>query len=65
MVATIIEPLRADWDQALSTAERQKSEGRIKDAVATIRAFHDALCRTRILDPACGTGISCTCRWNW
>ena len=56
VVATIIEPLRADWDQALSTAERQKSEGRIKDAVATVAAFHDALCRTRVLDPACGTG---------
>ncbi len=35
VVATVIEPLRADWDRALSTAERQKSEGRIKDAVAT------------------------------
>ena len=56
VVATVIEPLRADWDQALSTAERQKSEGRIKDAVATVAAFHDALCRTRVLDPACGTG---------
>ena len=56
VVATIIEPLRADWDRALSTAERQKSEGRIKDAVATITAFHATLCRTRILDPACGTG---------
>ena len=28
----------------------------MKDAVATITAFHEALCRTRILDPACGTG---------
>ena len=56
VVATIIEPLRADWDRALSTAERQKSEGRLKDAVATIAAFHELLCRTRILDPACGTG---------
>ncbi|MEJ0015566.1 MAG: DNA methyltransferase [Acetobacteraceae bacterium] len=56
VVATIIEPLRADWDRALSTAERQKAEGRVKDAVATITAFHETLCRTRILDPACGTG---------
>ena len=31
-------------------------EGRIKDAVATISAFHDELCKTRVLDPACGTG---------
>ncbi|HEY1935590.1 MAG TPA: type IIL restriction-modification enzyme MmeI [Acetobacteraceae bacterium] len=56
VVATIIEPLRADWDQALSTAERQKSEGRLQHAEATIRAFHVKLCNTRVLDPACGTG---------
>jgi hypothetical protein len=56
VVATIMEPLRADWDRALSTAERQKSEGRLKDSVTTIAAFHETLCRTRILDPACGTG---------
>jgi hypothetical protein len=56
VVATIMEPLRADWAQALSTAERQKSEGRAPDAIATIKAYHDKLCATRILDPACGTG---------
>ena len=56
VVATVIEPLRADWDRALSTAERQKAEGRMNDAVSTITAFHEALCRTRVLDPACGTG---------
>jgi hypothetical protein len=56
VVATIIEPLRIDWAQALSTAERQKSEGRAADAIATIKAYHDKLCATRVLDPACGTG---------
>jgi hypothetical protein len=56
VVSTIIEPLRADWAQALSTAERQKSEDRAPDAIATIKAYHDKLCATRILDPACGTG---------
>jgi SAM-dependent methyltransferase len=55
-VATIIEPLREDWNQVLSTAERQKGEGRKKDAIGTVRTFHDKLCETRILDPACGTG---------
>ena len=24
--------------------------------MTTVRAFHDKLCQTRILDPACGTG---------
>ncbi|MGA3403752.1 MAG: type IIL restriction-modification enzyme MmeI, partial [Acetobacteraceae bacterium] len=56
VVATVIEPLRSDWEQALSTAERQKSAGRAKEAAATLRAFHAKLCLTRILDPACGTG---------
>jgi len=56
VVATVIEPLRADWTQVLATAERQKSERRDGDAIATVRGFHEQLCRTRILDPACGTG---------
>jgi hypothetical protein len=56
VVATIIEPLRADWANVLSTVERQRAEGRGKDSVATVAAFHEKLCKTRILDPACGTG---------
>ncbi|WP_363346501.1 DNA methyltransferase [Methylocystis echinoides] len=56
VVATVIEPLREDWAAALATAERQKSEGRCEAAVATVAAFHDRLCATRVLDPACGTG---------
>jgi hypothetical protein len=56
VVATIIEPLRSDWANVLSTVERQRAEGRAKDGVATVAAFHETLCKTRILDPACGTG---------
>ncbi|HEY1613800.1 MAG TPA: DNA methyltransferase [Rhizomicrobium sp.] len=56
VVSTIIEPLRADWANALATVERQKSERRDQDAIATVRAFHEKLCSTRVLDPACGTG---------
>ncbi len=56
VVATVIEPLRADWDHVQASAERQKAEGRAADAAATVRSFHEQLCRTRILDPACGTG---------
>jgi len=56
VVPTIIEPLRADWAQVLSTAERQKAEGRDADAVKSVRSFHEKLCITRVLDPACGTG---------
>ncbi len=56
VVATAIEPLRADWDRVQASADRQKSEGRGTAAIETVKAFHDVLCRTRILDPACGTG---------
>lgn len=56
VIATIIDPLRAEWAQVLSTAERQKAGARGKDAAATVKAFHDKLCATRVLDPACGTG---------
>ena len=56
VVATVVEPLRADWTQTLATVERQKSEGRDKEAIASVQAFHDKLCKTRVLDPAAGTG---------
>lgn len=56
VVATVIESLRADWGNVLATVERQKAERRDKDAIATVLAFHEKLCTTRILDPACGTG---------
>ncbi|WP_201838921.1 class I SAM-dependent DNA methyltransferase [Microvirga zambiensis] len=54
--ATIMEPLREDWQNALRKAEHAKEIGDEKAAVATIRAFHRQLCATRVLDPACGTG---------
>lgn len=56
MIATVIDPLRAEWDAARSTADRQKSEGKNDAAIKTVQAFHDKLCETRVLDPACGTG---------
>ena len=56
VIATVIEPLRADWDAARGTAERQRYEGRVSEAIATVAGFHAALCATRVLDPACGTG---------
>jgi hypothetical protein len=56
VIATIIDPLRAEWGQVLSTAERQKAEARNHAAVKTVQEFHDRLRETRVLDPACGTG---------
>lgn len=56
VIATIVDPLRAEWAEVLSTAERQKADGRAADAVVTVQTFHNRLCDTRVLDPACGTG---------
>lgn len=56
VIATIIDPLRADWAGVMAVAERQKSEGRAQEAIKTVRAFHQRLCDLRVLDPACGTG---------
>ena len=56
VIATVIDPLRSEWDNARSTADRQKAEGKADAAIKTVQAFHDTLCETRVLDPACGTG---------
>ena len=53
---TIMEPLRADWQAALTKAETAREDGDEKKAAAIVRAFHHQLCATRVLDPACGTG---------
>ena len=53
---TVMEPLRADWNAAQLKAGDAKERGDLSEAVAAVRAFHHALCTTRVLDPACGTG---------
>ncbi|QIG79215.1 class I SAM-dependent DNA methyltransferase [Stakelama tenebrarum] len=54
--ATIIQPLKDEWEGAvLGTVERERES----DPQAAIRAVHDfhvKLAKTRVLDPACGTG---------
>ncbi|SER56735.1 DNA methyltransferase [Rhizobium sp. NFR03] len=55
VIATVIDPLRLEWAGIRATADRQKTEGREKQAIASVQAFHDRLCNLRILDPACGT----------
>jgi hypothetical protein len=54
--ATVMGPLREDWQNALRKAEHAKETGDEKAAIAIVRAFHRQLCATRVLDPACGTG---------
>jgi len=56
VVATILEPLKAEWANVQATAEGKRAEGDPKGAAAVVRSFHEKLCEIRILDPACGTG---------
>ena len=47
--ATVMEPLREDWQNALRKAEHAKETGDEQAAIATVRAFHRQLCATRVL----------------
>jgi hypothetical protein len=56
VIPTIIEPLRADWEEVKAQVEDQRKAGDMDGALQTIKKFHHKLCTTRVLDPACGTG---------
>ncbi|MBK8456835.1 MAG: class I SAM-dependent DNA methyltransferase [Phyllobacteriaceae bacterium] len=56
VIAVVMEPLRADWAAARATAERLTLEGDRKGGTKVVRDFRDRLAKTRVLDPACGTG---------
>ena len=51
-----MEPLRAEWAKAFGDGGTQKSRRATPRRAAKVQAFHDKLCETRVLDPACGTG---------
>jgi len=56
VVETVIAPLREDWRAVLGAAQQARDNGDARKALALVEGFHEALCRTRVLDPACGTG---------
>jgi SAM-dependent methyltransferase len=56
VVETVIAPLREDWRAVLGAAQQARDGGDPRKALALVEAFHEELCRTRVLDPACGTG---------
>ncbi len=56
VIATVLEPLKAEWTNVQGAAENVRAGGDSKGAAAIIQAFHEKLCETKILDPACGTG---------
>ena len=51
VVPTIIEPLRTDWEEALTRAHVLEGEGKHQAALQAIKDFHHRLCTTRVLDP--------------
>ncbi len=56
VLPTVIEPLREEWQAAYAGALSAARRGKLADAQETVRAFHEHLCKTRVLDPACGSG---------
>lgn len=56
VVETVIGPLREDWRAVLAAAQQARDGGSASKALELVESFHEALCRTRVLDPACGTG---------
>ena len=53
VVPTVIEPLRAEWDDVYAAAVKLDADGDPKAADGLIRDFHHRLCEVRVLDPAC------------
>ena len=56
VLPTVIEPLRERWANVQAAAIACDDEGDHKGAVKLVRDFQGALCQTRVLDPACGSG---------
>lgn len=56
VVPTIMEPLQEDWAAARVEAQQALETGDRDEARKVVRRFHGELCKTRVLDPACGTG---------
>ena len=53
---TIEEPLRIEWENAQALSVKLRADGKLDGAREIVHAFHQKLCATRVLDPACGSG---------
>jgi hypothetical protein len=56
VLPTVIEPLRAEWENVRAAALTQARAGDLKKARAEVNDFHERLCQVTVLDPACGSG---------
>nr|WP_207148623.1 class I SAM-dependent DNA methyltransferase [Lamprobacter modestohalophilus] len=55
VMPTVIEPLRADWEEVQAAALNYQRQGKPEAALAEVKQFQGQLCQTRVLDPACGS----------
>jgi hypothetical protein len=65
VVATVIEPLRSDWEQVLSTVERQKTAGRAAEAVPRCGRSTTNCARPASWTQPAAAEIFCMSRWSW
>ena len=56
IIPALMDPLREDWGIAQAAASDFFRKGKAADARKIISNFHSRLRKTRVLDPACGSG---------
>ncbi|WP_041523763.1 class I SAM-dependent DNA methyltransferase [Gilvimarinus agarilyticus] len=56
VMPTLIEPLRAEWQTVQVATQAWLQQAKDDKALSELRNFHQKLCNTRVLDPACGSG---------
>jgi hypothetical protein len=56
VIPTVMQPLRKEWEDVQAAASLLHGQGKEKEAIATVEAFHARLLKIRVLDPACGSG---------
>ncbi len=56
VVPTVVEPLRAEWENVRAAAVALGKRADIEGARNEINRFHQRLCEVKVLDPACGSG---------
>ena len=56
VLPTVVEPLRAEWENVRAAAITHARAGETKKARAEVNTFHERLCKVTVLDPACGSG---------
>ncbi|MFC4995223.1 class I SAM-dependent DNA methyltransferase [Rubritalea tangerina] len=52
----LMQPLRQQWEAVKTAAALYHEADHDDKAIAEIESFHQSLCHTRVLDPACGSG---------